>query len=679
MPSREEKIAQIQRLRKIDQINTLRNQQDLNKAPSELPPTELESAARGAAQGASLGFADEIAGGLGAIPTFAGKLGSADPLSGTLEKYREIRDRQRKADELAKQTNPTSYTAGNIGGAVASSFIPGLSGLTAAKAGSGLMGAAQTGAKLGAIAGLGQSQADLTKGELSDAAGDVGSGAMLGGATGAATQGLMNALSGLHPVNAAKSLAKVAFNTPEEVTQAYIDNPEAVKSALPRFELAKNFENSIGDLKRNVTEGSQTARKALQDVNFRGSDIADELKPISDELAKRAEGVWDDPKRKAAYDMLLDLQSKFNPNNVTADQAAFNAAGNADKTFTGNRVKDLIQTLQRSTDYGQGPGQFTPVDQQVTKEAAKKINDLLKNRSQDYANEMVNVAKDTDLLNRISDIDKSPQAMANLFRKMETDKYGAAQIPRQAVEEFDKRMGTDFLQQMKNSYAKETLDKSAMNGSRNVNLYSNTLGAIPGIGKVLGPILGGTVDKYGNKLTQSAVDAAVKFNQLANTQGAQTARESLQPVINAAKNADPSAILILQLLDKSNPALLRPNQQGEQLMIWTQIYGPITAATSTTAKFDLGDVTNYSFHAVFTGNDVAGTFKLQQSNDGTTWSDISGKSSSVTSSATAIQGETVANCRYVRANWAYSSGTGNLTIYFNAKQVQLDKNQPLAN
>lgn len=561
MPTREEKIAQLQRLKKVEQLKTLRSQQP-EEPKQDLPPTELESAGRGALQGASLGFADEIAGGVGAFPELASRLGSANPLAGTLEKYREIRDKQRVSDERAKQTNPNSYLAGNIGGSVASSFFPVVGGLTAAKAGQTALGAAGAGAKLGAIAGLGQSQADMTKGDLWGATKDVGAGGLVGGIAGGATQGVMNIFKGLHPVNAAKSLARVAFNTPEEVTQAYIDNPEAVKAALPRFELAKQFEGSIGDLKKNVTEGSAGARNFLKDVNFRGNEISDELKPIADALEQRAEGVWDDPKRKAAFDMLKDLQSKFNPANVTPEQAAFNGAGDANKYFSGNRVKDLVQTLQRSTDYGQGPGQFTPVDQAVTKEAAKKINDLLKNRSQDYANEMTNVAKDTDLLSRITDIDKSPQAIANLFRKMETDKYGAAQIPRQTVEEFDKRMGTNFIDQMKNSYAKETLDKSAQNGSRNVNLYSNTIGQLPG-GKLLGPILGATVDKYGNKLTQSAVDAAVKFNQIATSQGADAARQSLQPVINAAKNADPSAILILQLLDKSNPALLRPTQQEE--------------------------------------------------------------------------------------------------------------------
>lgn len=524
--------------------------------PKEIPPTEVESALRGASQGASLGFADEAMGALGA-------LGSkyVNPQASILDEYRRIRDEQRKKDETAKEANPTSYALGNAGGAIGSAFMPGLNALTGAKGIQTLGQAAKAGAKLGAIAGLGQSQADLTEGDLSGAASDTAAGAGIGAVTGGLTHGALETLKGFHPVNAAKGLARVAFNTPEEVTQAYIDNPEAVKNALPRFELAKKFEDAVGDLKNQVTQGSQGARKYLNDVPVRGSEIREALNPITQGLEQRSEGVWDDSGRKASYDMLKSLQDKFNPeipSTGDTNQDLLNSLGQ--KSFSGNRLKDLVQSLQRATQYDQQPGQFTSVDQGITKEAAAKLNELLKNKSPDYAQEMQKVAQDTGLLSNISDIDKSPQAMANLFRKMETDKYGAAQIPREAIQNFDQRMGTDFLNQMRNSVAKETLDKSTMNGSRNVNFYSNTLGQIPG-GKLLGPILGGTVDKYGNRLTQGAVDTAIKFNNLAKTQGVQATKELLQPVINAAQKADPSAILILQLLDKSNPDLLKEGAQ----------------------------------------------------------------------------------------------------------------------
>lgn len=109
-------------------------------------------------------------------------------------------------------------------------------------------------------------------------------------------------------------------------------------------------------------------------------------------------------------------------------------------------------------------------------------------------------------------------------------------------------------------------------------------------------------------------------------------------------------------------------------MIWTKLYGPISAAADVTLPFDLGNLTNYSYQAVFSGADVVGTFKLQDCNDDTTYLDISGKSTSVTGSASTKLGETVANARYVRGNWDYTSGTGNITVYFQAKEINLQNN-----
>ena len=52
----------------------------------------------------------------------------------------------------------------------------------------------------------------------------------------------------------------------------------------------------------------------------------------------------------------------------------------------------------------------------------------------------------------------------------------------------------------------------------------------------------------------------------------------------------------------------------------------------TSGPVDLGDMTHYSLHAVFSGSDVAGTFKLQVSNTTTStdFVDLSGAASSIT-------------------------------------------------
>ena len=92
-----------------------------------------------------------------------------------------------------------------------------------------------------------------------------------------------------------------------------------------------------------------------------------------------------------------------------------------------------------------------------------------------------------------------------------------------------------------------------------------------------------------------------------------------------------------------------------------------SATNITSAPIPLDDVINYSIHAVFTGSDVAGTFKLQVSNDGTNFTDLSGASTSVTSSTDTLINASNAGYRYVRYDWARSGGTGNITVTFVGK------------
>lgn len=149
------------------------------EAPAPEKPGKLASLGRGLLQGATLGFADEIAGGVEAL---------------TSDKtYAQARDESRAAFKAAQEANPKMFAAGEIGGGVATALVPGL-GL--AKGAATVGKAALTGAKLGAAAGLGGSEADLTQGDLRGAAWDAGVGALLGAGAGAAGQKLAGAVKG---------------------------------------------------------------------------------------------------------------------------------------------------------------------------------------------------------------------------------------------------------------------------------------------------------------------------------------------------------------------------------------------------------------------------------------------------------------------------------------------------
>ncbi len=517
------------------------------EAPKRPEKTMVESGLHGAAQGATMGYADELEGALkGAYDVTFGdsKLGQI------AERYRANRDTARGRYEKARQDNPGSYLAGEVAGGVGTAFLPGFGWANAVK-GASTAAKIGTAAKVGAVAGLGQSTADITKGQLGKAAEDTATGAAIGGVTQGVLSGIGAGLKHLTPTNAARKMSNVFLNTPEEITETYIKNPEGVLSAPKRFELAGQYDDVIAKLKGEVQEGSQASRNILtqEAQTVKGAEIASILNSKADDIAARAEGIMDDPETLAAYKWLKDRAGMY--------------AEKGDADLSTNRVKDILQSIDRSVDFETAPGKFGKIDDTVKKGVRSDVDYLLKGRSPAYAEQMKGVAEDTRLLNEASDIARTPQGLANVFRRLQTDQYGGGQVPREVLERLDKRMGTDILEQAKLSTAREAFDKSVTNGSRNVNFFSNLMKDVPVV-KYAAPIVGGTVDKYGRKLTMGAVDTAVKLNKLYQSQGVQSFIEAAQPVIDAARKGNPSAILTFQMLSQSNPEALRYLDQNNE-------------------------------------------------------------------------------------------------------------------
>lgn len=138
---------------------------------------KLESFGRGAVQSLTGGFADEI-------------VGAAESLF-TDKPYTVARDESRQNFRIAEEANPITSVAGSLAGGVSSMLVPGLGPVGAAGT---LPGSVVTGVKLGAIYGLGNSEADLTKGDVGGAVRDVALGAGTGAAMGGLTHGAGKAL-----------------------------------------------------------------------------------------------------------------------------------------------------------------------------------------------------------------------------------------------------------------------------------------------------------------------------------------------------------------------------------------------------------------------------------------------------------------------------------------------------
>lgn len=134
--------------------------------------SQTESGIRGAIQGGTLGFGDEIGGAVkGAYDalTTPEKLGDA---------YRRERDSIRDNDAIAQEANPKTYLGSQVAGGIASAFVPGLG---AAK-GASLLARLGSGAALGAANGIGASNSEDLSGLAKDA--------LTGGALGTAGTGV---------------------------------------------------------------------------------------------------------------------------------------------------------------------------------------------------------------------------------------------------------------------------------------------------------------------------------------------------------------------------------------------------------------------------------------------------------------------------------------------------------
>ncbi len=143
--------------------------------------SQAQSLGSGLVEGMAGGFSDELGGaGKALMDTITG----ITPVSDTLENYRRQRDLLRQDFKTNAAANPKTALLGNL---IGSAAIP-----MGALEGTSSVG---KGLALGGAAGLGGSEADLTKGDAGQALSDTASGAALGGITGPVLEKLLGTIS----------------------------------------------------------------------------------------------------------------------------------------------------------------------------------------------------------------------------------------------------------------------------------------------------------------------------------------------------------------------------------------------------------------------------------------------------------------------------------------------------
>lgn len=290
---------------------------DEASAAAEMKIAELDSllkgriskALQGDVMGAVKGMSDEELEGLKEVYGIKSPLDIVQPafMAPFTKKdtYQRLRDTYREQNKKAQEANPYLYAGGEIaGGTVATLPAFGYGG--AATAGAKTLGqaalqagkiGAKTGAAFGAATGLGASEADLTEGEIANAAADLA----LGTGVGAVGGGL---IGGAMPVVGAG--AKKAVTT----TRKYTIDP------VVNFFKAKAEDTPFFGAFKYGLRGEKIASKAEVEKNLvpRITKLAEELatsvEQLGDDIAKPATQKINDAYLKTVQDTGRALKLK---------------------------------------------------------------------------------------------------------------------------------------------------------------------------------------------------------------------------------------------------------------------------------------------------------------------------------------------------------------------------------
>jgi hypothetical protein len=280
-----------------DELIKLRDQTVMAARPKT---AEGESFIRGAAQGATFGFADEI--------TAAGESLITD------KPYREALAESRANYGAAQADNPKTYLGGNVTGGIATSLIPGVG---FAK-GAGAIANIGKAAVLGGTAGAGFSEANPLESpkELKNFGKDVAKGAAIGGATQGIFSVLGKSANSLKPSELKKFSNVKALKAAGFMGKDLKNMSEAQKQALGNLAHEKGL-ITIGGSLDDIASKAGAAKKEA------GEAIGDALNSV-DNLVTRAKSLVDQgklggelpPAGKEALKKSIDKQFQFNMNRI---------------------------------------------------------------------------------------------------------------------------------------------------------------------------------------------------------------------------------------------------------------------------------------------------------------------------------------------------------------------------
>jgi hypothetical protein len=295
-----------------------------------------------------------------------------------------------------------------------------------------------------------------------------------------------------------KKGANVLTGTPEEAIEHFLKNPERVKAAKNLDEIVGAFGEKIDEITSGISTGSGEGYRILQ----KSEKFFDSQKIIQPVL-EAAEKI----QKKATF--FPELEAPANIMRKLAENAASNSPGGEMSALTARELLDGVRNVGYQAKR-QGLGAAGQVGSFI-KSAGGQIDDILKKEIPEYAAHMSELAKRVETLKTVKENFRSERGMTNMLRRVMN---GKDQISASAIRELDKEFGTNFLDDLKDAWAKAQFNKETTQGSRK-SLIGAAVGSLGGgpIGTAVGAVAGGILDKYGTAITQKSVEGILIAEQ----------------------------------------------------------------------------------------------------------------------------------------------------------------------
>lgn len=328
----------------------------------------VDAVVRSVANGATLGHADELVGVVG------GGIDAITSDKSLIDAYRDNRDFARKGDADAQDQHPGISLAGNIAGSVLTGGAV-TGGL--AKAGAAGMKGVLAG---GAIDALGQSDADLTKGEIGKASMDVAGGTLLAGGIGLVGKGLGKTVDTLADQNALRASASqhaVDALKPILSQQEILNNKGLAKELGGELldediiKFGRSVKNMQPDLERVLKDKGQAIGALRKEAQDAGNmiDLSD-LKPKGEDLVTKAtNGIGSDVAQANAYRNNVQRLGKIPERSVEDTQ-------------------DIIHRINETLNFNKALNKITPAEQasmELRKDLVGKVDEAVGKLGEDKA------------------------------------------------------------------------------------------------------------------------------------------------------------------------------------------------------------------------------------------------------------------------------------------------------